>query len=266
MKSPIVFLLAAGLLLGLFACGSKPSEHSASDSHGHEEGGEHGDHHGHGAEAAGARYAEGKGISLLEETKKAIGLELAEAEERRLVPVLPIEAQVYRAANELTRPDGEQTGSAYAAALINPQLAEKVRIGESAALKTSQASYQARIWRIDPVSKDAVNSVEAILEIADPQSALRVGQFVSGFVTEAGAEDPVLTVPRSAVLETATGSFAFVQNGDHLLRTPVKTGAENAEHIEITDGIYAGDVVATHPVETLYLIELRATKGGGHSH
>lgn len=266
MKSLFVFLLAAGLSLGLFACGSKPPEHSAGDGHGHEEGGEHGDHHDHGDEAAGARYAEGKGITLLAETKQAIGLQLAEAEERRLVPVLPIEAQVYRAANELARPDGEQAGSAYAAALINPQLAEKLNIGESATLRTSEPSYQARIWRIDPVSKDAVNSVEAILEIPDPENTLRVGQFVSGFVTGAGAEDPVLTIPRSAVLETATGRFAFVQNGDHLLRTPVTTGAENAEHIEITDGIYAGDVVATHPVETLYLIELRATKGGGHSH
>jgi hypothetical protein len=95
MKSLFVVLLAAGLSRGLFACGSKPPEHSASDDHGHEEGGEHAHHHDHGEEAAGARYAEGKGITLLAETKQAIGLQLAEAEERRLVPVLPIEAQVY---------------------------------------------------------------------------------------------------------------------------------------------------------------------------
>ena len=68
------------------------------------------------------------------------------------------------------------------------------------------------------------------------------------------------------LLESQTLVECGVQNGDHLLRTPVTTGVENAEHVEITDGIYVGDVVATHPVETLYLIELRATKGGGHSH
>jgi hypothetical protein len=50
------------------------------------------------------------------------------------------------------------------------------------------------------------------------------------------------------------------------MRTPITVGAEDAEHAAITDGIYAGDIVATKPVETLYLIELRATKGGGHSH
>jgi hypothetical protein len=111
-----------------------------------------------------------------------------------------------------------------------------------------------------------VNSVEAILQIPDPRNTLKVGEFVSGSVVESGAEETVLTIPRSAVLETATGKFAFVQNGDYLLRTPITTGAENTDYAEITDGIYAGDVVATKPVETLYLIELRATKGGGHSH
>jgi multidrug efflux pump subunit AcrA (membrane-fusion protein) len=152
------------------------------------------------------------------------------------------------------------------AAFVNPRLAEKLKGGESATLKTHDASYEARVWRIDPVSKEAVNSVEAILQILDPRKTLKVGEFVSGSVTESGAKEIVLTIPRSAVLETAVGKFAFVQNGDYLLRTLITTGAENADYAEITDGIYAGDVVATNPVETLYLIELRATKGGGHSH
>ncbi len=116
------------------------------------------------------------------------------------------------------------------------------------------------------MSKEAVNSVEAILQIPDPRKTLKVGEFVSGSVMESGAEETVLTIPRSAVLETAIGKFAFVQNGDYLLRTAITTGAESTDYAEITNGIYAGDVVATKPVETLYLIELRATKGGGHSH
>ena len=111
-----------------------------------------------------------------------------------------------------------------------------------------------------------MSSAEAILEISDPQKVLRVGDFVSGTVTFAGGDTEVIAISRSAVLETSAGKFAFVQNGDFLLRTPVTTGAESAEHIEITDGLYAGDIVANKPVETLYLIELRATKGGGHSH
>lgn len=264
MKSFLALLVAATLTLGVAACGPKQPENSANDGHG--EGAEHGDHHDHGEEAAGARHAEGKGIALLDETKKAIGLELAEAEEREIAPIVPLEAQVYRAANEASRPGGEQSGSAYATALVNPAAAEKLKGGELAAMMRDDQSYEARIWRIDPVTKAAVNNVEVILQIPDPQNALRIGEFISGSVTQSDVRQTALTVPRSAVLETATGKFAFVVNGDYLLRTPVNTGAESADHVEITDGLYAGDTVVSNPVETLYLIELRATKGGGHSH
>ncbi len=251
-RSLVLSSLLAAILAG---CGPKAAEHSGEA-----------DGHDHGGEAAGATYAEGRGIELIDETSKAIGLELVEAEERKLAPVVPLEAQVYRAAREPSRAGGEQTGFAYAAALLTPALAESLRGGETAALGTRTAGYDAIVWRIDPASKEAVNSVEAILQIPDPGSTLAVGDFVTGSVREPAAEQTVLTVPRSAVLETASGKFAFVRNGRHLLRTPVTVGAENSEYAEITDGIYAGDVVAANPVETLYLIELRATKGGGHSH
>jgi hypothetical protein len=265
MKSFMSFLAGAAFL-GLAACVPKQPEHSADDGRGHGEGDEHGDHHDHGQEATGARYAEGKGIALLDETKKAIGLEIAEAEEREIAPIVPLEAQVYRAANEPSRPGGEQSGSAYATALVSPALADNFKGGEPATMMADDKNYEARIGRIDPVAKDAVNNVEVILQIPDPENTLRIGEFLSGSVTQSGAQQTALTVPRSAVLETATGKFAFVENGDYLLRTPVSTGAESTDYIEITDGLYPGDVVAGNPVETLYLIELRATKGGGHSH
>jgi hypothetical protein len=258
--------LAGAAFLGLAACGPKQPEHSADDGHGHGEDDEHGDHHDHGQEATGARYAEGKGIALLDETKRAIGLELAGAEEREIAPIMPLEAQVYRAENEPSRPGAEQSGSAYATALVSPALADNLKGGEPATMMADDKSYGARIWRIDPVAKDAVNNVEVILQIPDPENTLRIGEFLSGSVTQSGAQQTVLTVPRSAVLETATGKFAFVENGDYLLRAPVSTGAESTDYIEITEGIYEGDIVASNPVETLYLIELRATKGGGHSH
>jgi hypothetical protein len=268
MKALLSRLITILLPLVFVACGPKAGEHSEDDGHGQgkNDAGEHGGHHDHGEGGAGARWAEGKGILLLDETKKAIGLELTEAQERELVPAVSLEAQVYRSAAEPSRSGGEQSGSAYATAFVGLALAEKLKSGEPAVLETHDAEYKAVVWRVDPISKEAVNNVEVILQIPDPQKSLQVGRFVSGSVTESGATATVIAIPRSAVLETATGKFAFVQNGDYLLRTPITTGAENADYAEITDGIYEGDIVATHPVETLHLIELRATKGGGHSH
>jgi hypothetical protein len=120
-------------------------------------------------------------------------------------------------------------------------------------------SYEARTWRIDPVAKDAVNNVEVIVQFLIREHS-KNRRISFRFRHPIRRSTNTLTVPRSAVLETATGKFAFVENGDYLLRTPVRTGAESTDYIEITEGIYDGDIVASNPVETLYLIELRATR------
>ncbi|MFZ0711414.1 MAG: hypothetical protein WAM53_15360 [Terrimicrobiaceae bacterium] len=247
-------LLFVFLNVALVGCGEKEEKHAE------------GEHDDHGAEGEGARFAEGKGIALLEETKKAIGLELEEAQERKLAPAINVEAQIYRTPGEPSRAGAEQSEFAYATAFANSTATERLKPGDSALLKLGETEFPAKVWRIDTSSAEAVSSAEVILEISDPQKVLRIGDFVSGTVTVAGADTEVIAISRSAVLETSAGKFAFVQNGDFLLRTPVTTGAESAAHIEITDGLYAGDIVAHKPVETLYLIELRATKGGGHSH
>jgi hypothetical protein len=268
MKIGISKLLAIALLVLITSCGPKGREHAKGDGHAGEgkgAGGEEG-HEDHGEKAEGAKFAEGKGIALMEETKKAIGLETVEAEERKITPVVSIEAQIYRAAKEASRANGEQTGSAYAAALLSSALAKELKPGDVVTLTTHETSYPAIVWKIDPASKDALNNVEVIIEISDPQNTLHVGDFASGSITQSGVTESVVAVPRSAVLETATGKYAYVENAGNLLRTPISTGSESADFIEIKDGLYSGDIVASKPVETLYLIELRATKGGGHSH
>jgi len=247
-------ILTALLAIALPGCSDREKQPAES---GHDHPGEKGE---------GAEFAEGKGIVLREETGKAIGLELEEAQERKLAATIPVEAQIYRAAGEPTRPDAEQTEFAYAVAYINTTAAGQLKPGDKARVKIEGSEYPARLWRIDPSSREAVGSPEAILEISDPRKILQVGDFASGDVTVTEATSDVLAVPRPAVLETFSGKFVYVQNGGYLLRTPVSTGVEGAGYIEITDGLYAGDVVANKPVETLYLIELRATKGGGHCH
>lgn len=261
MKKTAFLTLAVVVAWAFTGCGQKPASHQEGESEAAHGGHDHGE-----SGAEGAKYSEGKGIELMEETGKAIGLVTAEAEERELTPMVPVEAQVYRAASEPSRPGREQTGSAYATAFLPPRLAGSLKAGDSAAVHTATGEFSARVWRIEPASRDAVNNEEVILEIADKDAALRVGEFVSGAVTRSGGAASVVAIPRSAVLETATGKFVFVENGRFLLRAPVTTGAESADYIEIADGLYAGDVVAIQPVETLYLIELRSTKGGGHSH
>jgi multidrug efflux pump subunit AcrA (membrane-fusion protein) len=107
----------------------------------------------------------------------------------------------------------------------------------------------------------ALTQVEIVLALPGTPT---VGSTVN--LTLSGPARQGFVLPHAAVLRTATGIFVYVANGTHLLRTPVQTGASDGEHIEILDGLYAGDVVAIAAVEQLWLTELRLTKGGGHSH
>jgi hypothetical protein len=72
----------------------------------------------------------------------------------------------------------------------------------------------------------------------------------------------VLTVPKAAVLNTTAGSSVYVENGEYYKRTVVELGRTLGDSVEIKEGVYEGDIVVTNAAQTLWLIELRAVKGG----
>ncbi len=256
-------LLCAGMIVG---CGPGEDGHQGHD---HAEEGVHDGHdghHDHADETAGARFEEGRGIFFLDETRQAIGLTLGEVGERILHPVVSVEAQVYRSAAEVPRPGAEQSGFAYASAFLPPDIAATVRVGDPGDLRARGIAYSATVWKVESASREAVNSEEVLLQIPDKEDNLHVGDFLTGALAPQGDGGAVVAMPRSGVLETASGKFAYVEKGGAFLRVPVVTGRASAEFIEITEGLAPGDRVVTHPVETLHLIELRATKGGGHAH
>ena len=69
-------------------------------------------------------------------------------------------------------------------------------------------------------------------------------------------------VPQSALLRTVRGAFVYVENGEWLLRSPVRTGVEASGHIEVIEGLYEGDRIATSGVKALWLAEISAVNGG----
>jgi hypothetical protein len=71
-----------------------------------------------------------------------------------------------------------------------------------------------------------------------------------------------LVVPESAVLNTTAGTSVFVENGSYYKRSPVTVGKTFEDMVAITEGLYEGDNVVAEAAQTLWLIELRAVKGG----
>jgi len=269
MKNLLLTLLLASIISVLSGCGSKAPEHSEGDGDNHEKaegGGDDG--HGHEAGESGASFKEGKGIKLSEEARKALEVNVAEVTSQKLNPSLRITAQIYRIAKEVGGAS-EQTGSAYASAFVDGHEAKLLK--PSSAVSVSIPSdatntVQGTLKKVDTGLISSTDKAEIIVEIPDKENRLKMGEFITVSLPESDVAKEVVAVPFSAVLDTAAGKFAYVQNGEFLLRTPIKTGPSGDGFIEITDGLYEGDTIAISGAESLYLIELRSTKGGGHSH
>lgn len=206
------------------------------------------------AETAGVKFKAGKGLLLSEATQRAIGLQVADVTEETFTPETTAEADVYQA--------GATSHPALALARVRPEIARRLRVGQAVTLHSAVGrTASGKITRIDSATEPFVGQAEVLLQVPEPAP---VG---STFMTTIplGEAKAMTAVPRSAVLSAAEGPFVYVVNGQHLLRTLIKTGGENSQWIEVTDGLYPGDKIVAHPVETLWMAELRAVKGGGDS-
>lgn len=232
-RSWFTITLAGAILLAV-GCGKKQAV--AAAEHAHSE-------HGEGEEHAGVNFKAGQGLQLSPQVVNALELTTAEAAERPFSSELCLTAQVYA---------------------TTPQVLTNVRLPlEQAEALEKTAFTGAKLIRIDRSTTSATHLVDLIFELP-AVSPPALGEFVTLSLRTEPAR--VLTVPRSAVLDGATGTFVYVMKDDSYLRTPVKLGGRSADCVEISDGLHAGDIVVTSPVDQLWLAELRLTKGGGHSH
>jgi hypothetical protein len=222
------------LCLALIGCGREPSKKEAGETTG----------------KGLPSFKEGKGLSLSEETRRFIGLEIAEVSERKLAGQVTTEVQVYQTASN----------SIHASGLISREQAKLLQPGQSALLETKDGkSGNGKLVRVDEQIQSASGQAELIVEISGAQYAR--GTFLTATFS-AAKKETVTVIPRSALLRAAEGDFVYAVNGDHLTRTAVKVGADSGDFVEIMDGLYSGDKVAVKPVQTLWLTELRFVKGG----
>jgi multidrug efflux pump subunit AcrA (membrane-fusion protein) len=102
---------------------------------------------------------------------------------------------------------------------------------------------------------------EVLLTISDARASLTVGTSLTA-TAPLGGEQNVVSVPRSALLQTTEGDFVYAVNGEHFIRTAVKLGGQDEAFTEITDGLYAGDQIVVKPVMALWMAELQTLRGG----
>lgn len=246
-------------------CQKKSESHKEESGHGHgkekSEEGEHGEEE----SPSGASFKPGKGVILTPETSKILGLEIADVTEEKLAQVIELNVQIFSDAHRFKDLKIDHTGCDFhasgflpadKAALVKPK--QQVKL-----LDSNNETFEGFVAAVQkPLSH---GETEIIVGVTAAESKLKDGEFVQALIS-VPRDEVVPVIPSAALLRTAEGTYVYAVNGKAYYRTAVKPGSQAGDKLEIIDGLYPGDQVVVKPVETLWLIELRATKGGGHSH
>ncbi len=240
MRRFVMALLLASLPPLFYGCGEHGHDH---EEDAHEEETERAGAHAHAESELAVRYEEGKGLELSEEIVSALGIKVQKPELKNLADKKILKGSVLS---------------------LHPQTTVNVRLplAQARALK-DYTPKGGRLLRFDEAPAEVSGLADLVYGL-DSAAGANVGAFVD--VELHSAPRTALSIPSSAILKGMNGKSAYVLRDGHYMRTEVKTGAFENGLTEISEGLTADDTVAVNSVEQLWLIELRLTKGGGHSH
>jgi hypothetical protein len=193
----------------------------------------------------GIKYDEAQGLYVTPYSAKLLGLEMEDVDEQEIARTIQLQARIFDTSFNAAQasawlPEEETTD-------LQPGLPVKLDDG--------------RLGEITGITAELNGQAEVLLSISDPKSELKAGKFVTATL-KLPSKGLVTVVPTEAVVHSAEGAFAYVDNGGWTVRTPVETGAEADGKVEIIDGIYFGDRIVTKPVMSLWMTELQLLKSG----
>jgi multidrug efflux pump subunit AcrA (membrane-fusion protein) len=256
MKTFPCLFISVSLAIALTGCGRTSSRDQARD--------EHVEHEEHAHAENGVTFSAKRGVHVPAETAAFLGLKVADVEERPVRSEFRFSAQVHRATAKarLASVQPMATTTALASGDVSPEEAHLLQRGQSVAVQLDHGiSLPGRVTEVHAHTDKAVEHFDVTVAIDDRDAQLATGTFVT-VKAPVGSDKPVVSVPRSALLQTAEGKFVYTVSGEHFVRTAVKTGVVNDQFGEITDGLYGGDKVAVTPVMTLWMAELQSIRGG----
>lgn len=196
----------------------------------------------------GAQFREGQGLTLTAEMKKSIGFMTAEVTDEEIPSTLTL------ALIAITRHEARGPLTPQQAASVKPSM--EITLTPDSSFPSMKMKGTVR--QIEKIPFGTPGDVEVIISFTD---ALAPGKSYHGTIN-LPATGPVAAVPASALLTTAEGTFVYTLNERAYIRTPVKIGAVNGQHVEIRDGLYSGDEIVTTPVMSLWMAELQVLRGG----
>lgn len=106
----------------------------------------------------------------------------------------------------------------------------------------SGAVASGRIWSISPSITLQRRAVTVVVRVDGGQEILRDGGIATVWV-EAAATAAALRVPYDAVMQRGDRYYAYVVDGEHVVRRNVTLGLGGLDHVEVVSGLDAGDRV-----------------------
>ena len=144
-----------------------------------------------------------------------------------------------------------------------------VRVGMTAQLDfpaSGRPPFAARVDFVYPTLTERTRTLRVRFSAANPGGGLRPGLYGTAAFESAG--QPVITVPRDAVVDTGLQQHVFVATGDRFEPRVVTLGVQLADRVEVRSGLEEGERIVAAGV---FLLDsesrLRATgsAGGGMS-
>ena len=148
-------------------------------------------------------------------------------------------------------------GEVFAADAPHLALGQPAKVSFAYAPGETFATEVAYVYpELDPVTR----AVRVRLPLDNPDGQLRPGMWASIRITGADTE-PVLVVPREALIRTGSAHRVVIQDDADLFRVvDVEPGRESGDRVEIRAGLDAGDRVV---VSGQFLIDSEASFGAG---
>ncbi len=161
---------------------------------------------------------------------------------------------------------------------VREEDAPHVAIGLPVVFRTADTRSETRsqISWISPTVDERTRSVQVRVPIDNADGRLREKTFGTGTIIL--REEPhAVVVPREAVQATADAQFVFVRDKNYLTKgapkvfhvRQIRTGAQDAEFVELLAGVLPGEVVATKGSAVLLAQLLHSNLGAGcgcHEH
>lgn len=129
---------------------------------------------------------------------------------------------------------------------VSEQVVNTIAIGDEVQVKMTAASAEPLTGRVSTISPSAgqTGTYTVKIELNNGDGLIKAGMLAEVSFTMEQSEG-AFVLPRNAVLTKDGETYVYIMEGNTVKKTPVETGIETGETIEITSGLSEGMEVVT---------------------